>query len=115
EQPTHPELLDWLAATFVEQGWSMKALHKQILMSHSYRQSTMASQDALDKDANNDLFSRFDLRRLSAEELRDSILAVNGKLNLKMYGPSIYPALSREVLATQSVPGKGWERSDLSE
>ena len=115
EQPTHPELLDWLAATFVEQGWSMKALHKQILLSHSYRQSTMASQEALDKDANNDLFSRFDLRRLSAEELRDSILAVNGKLNLKMYGPSIYPALSKEVLATQSVPGKGWERSDPSE
>jgi len=115
EQPTHPELLDWLASNFVEQGWRVKALHKQILMSHTYRQSTMASQEALAKDANNDLFSRFDLRRLSAEELRDSILAVNGNLNLKMFGPSIYPALSREVLASQSVPGKGWERSDPSE
>jgi len=112
DPPTHPELLDWLASEFIERDWSVKSLHKLILMSQSYRQSSVASQDALDKDANNDWFSRFDMRRLSAEELRDSILAVNGTLNLKMHGPSIYPALSREVLATQSVPGKGWERSD---
>ncbi|MCY3004556.1 MAG: DUF1553 domain-containing protein [Planctomycetota bacterium] len=111
EQPTHPELLDWLASNFVEQGWRIKPLHKLILTSQSYRQSALASPEALAKDANNDWFSRFDLRRLSAEELRDSILAVNGKLNLQMYGPSIYPTLSKEVLASQSVPGKGWERS----
>jgi len=112
DPPTHPELLDWLASEFIERDWSIKSLHKLILMSQSYQQSSVASQDALDKDANNDWFSRFDMRRLSAEELRDSILAVNGTLNLKMHGPSIYPSLSREVLATQSVPGKGWERSD---
>ena len=111
EQPTHPELLDWLASNFVEEGWKIKPFHKLILTSKSYRQSSLASPEALAKDANNDWFSRFDLRRLSAEELRDSILAVNGKLNLQMYGPSIYPTLSKEVLATQSVPGKGWERS----
>lgn len=115
DPPTHPELLDWLASEFIERDWSVKSLHKLILMSQSYRQSSVASQSALDKDANNDWFSRFDMRRLSAEELRDSILAVNGTLNLKMHGPSIYPALSREVLATQSVPGKGWERSDPME
>jgi hypothetical protein len=115
EVPTHPELLDWLASNFVEQGWQFKKLHKQILMSHAYRQSSVASEEALSKDSNNDWFSRFDMRRLSAEELRDSILAVNGKLNRKMYGPSIYPALTREVLATQSVPGKGWEKSDPAE
>ena len=115
ETPTHPELLDWLAANFVEQGWRIKPLHKLILMSQTYRQSSLASQEALSKDANNDLFSRFDLRRLSAEELRDSILAVNGELNLKMYGPSIYPALSKEVLASQSVPGKGWDKSEPAE
>jgi hypothetical protein len=111
EQPTHPELLDWLASNFVEQGWKIKPFHKLILTSKSYRQSSLASPEALAKDANNDCFSRFDLRRLSAEELRDSILAVNGKLNLQMFGPSIYPTLSKEVLASQSVPGKGWERS----
>jgi hypothetical protein len=104
-------LLDWLASNFVEQGWKIKPFHKLILTSKSYRQSSLASPEALAKDANNDCFSRFDLRRLSAEELRDSILAVNGKLNLQMFGPSIYPTLSKEVLASQSVPGKGWERS----
>lgn len=55
------------------------------------------------------------MRRLSAEEIRDSILATNGRLNLKMFGPSIYPELSREVLASQSVPGKGWEKTSYDE
>ena len=55
------------------------------------------------------------MRRLSAEEIRDSILAVNGSLNPKLYGPSIYPELSREVLASQSVPGKGWEKSSAED
>ena len=55
--------------------------------------------------------ARFDLRRLTAEEIRDSILAVNGTLNTKMYGPSVYPPIPKEVLAGQSVPGKGWSTS----
>ena len=62
-------------------------------------------------DPENDLFWRFDMRRLTAEEIRDSILAVSGNLNLKMYGPSIYPEIPQEVLAGQSVPGNGWAKS----
>ncbi len=110
--PTHPELLDWLANHFVSNGWKMKPLHKLILTSQAYRQSSTASAEALTKDPNNNWFSRFDMRRLSAEEIRDSVLAVNGRLNLKMYGPSIYPKLSSEVLASQSVPGSGWNNAD---
>jgi hypothetical protein len=111
ELPTHPELLDFLATRLVEGGWKIKPLHKHILTSQTYQQSSMVSDAAQAKDANNDLFSRFDLRRLSAEEIRDSVLSTNGRLNLTMFGPSIYPKLSREVLASQSVPGKGWENS----
>lgn len=112
EAPTHPELLDWLASDFVANGWRIKRLHKLMLMSKTYRQSSLASEESLAKDPSNNWFSRFDMRRLSAEEIRDSVLAVNGRLNLKMYGPSVYPQLSKEVLASQSVPGSGWNNSD---
>jgi hypothetical protein len=115
DPPTHPELLDYLATRFVDGGWRMKSLHKLILMSKTYQQSSMVSPKMMERDPNNDGFSRFDMRRLSAEEIRDSILVANGKINLSLYGPSIYPELSREVLASQSVPGKGWERSSPQE
>jgi hypothetical protein len=111
EPPTHPELLDWLASEFVAGGWQMKQLHRLILTSATWQQTTVADPQTLQQDPNNDLFSRFDLRRQSAEELRDSVLAVNGTLNPKMYGPGIYPQISREVLAGQSVPGSGWGQS----
>lgn len=115
EPPTHPELLDYLAAKFVQDGWSIKSLHRQIVRSRAYQQSSIASDDALERDPNNDGFSRFDLRRLSAEEIRDSILMANGRLNPTLYGPSVYPELSAEVLASQSVPGKGWEKSTAAD
>ncbi|MGV2333571.1 MAG UNVERIFIED_CONTAM: DUF1553 domain-containing protein [Planctomycetaceae bacterium] len=115
EAPTHPELLDWLASEFMARGWSMKAMHRLILTSAVWQQSSLASADALQKDPVNDLFSRFDLRRLSAEEVRDSVLAVNGRLNRELYGPSIYTKISQEVLAGQSVPGKGWGNSSPEE
>jgi hypothetical protein len=109
--PTHPRLLDWLATRFVELDWQMKPLHKLIVMSNTYRMDSRPSDLALEKDPANDLFSRFDMRRLSAEEVRDSVHAVNGRLNDKMYGPGFYPTISQEVLAGQSVPGKGWGNS----
>jgi hypothetical protein len=115
DPPTHPELLDYLATRFVQNGWRPKSLHKLILTSRAYQQSSLASSDVIEKDPNNDGFNRFDLRRLSAEEIRDSILVANGRLNRTMYGPSIYPELSREVLASQSVPGKGWEKSSYQD
>lgn len=89
EKPTHPELLDWLASEFTARGWSMKKLHKFILLSSAYRQASTrdAAKDAIDPD--NRLLGRFPLRRLEAETIRDAMLAVSGKLNLKPFGPPV--------------------------
>lgn len=115
DPPTHPELLDWLAHDFVQGEWRIKRLHKLILLSNTYRMSSQASPEGLAQDPNNDLFWRFNMRRLGAEEIRDSIHAVSGQLNLKMYGPGMYPELSREVLQGQSQPGSGWGNSPPEE
>src|SRR5947207_10094190 len=85
------------------------------MMSSAYQMSSAPDQTALAKDPVNDLFWRFDMRRLTAEEIRDSVLAVSGNLNLKMYGPGVYPELPRAVLATQSMPGNGWGKSPPEE
>jgi hypothetical protein len=114
-RPTHPELLDWLAAEFVEGGWSLKHIHRLILTSNAYRMSSLADAKTLTADPTNDLFWRFDMRRLTGEEIRDSILAVTGSLNPKMHGPGVYPAIPKEVLAGQSMPGRGWEKSPPAE
>ena len=106
--PTHPDLLDWLATRLIEGGWKLKAMHRLIMTSEAYRMSSAGRPSGIADDPNNDLFWRFDPRRLSAEEVRDSILAVNRSLNRDVYGPSIYPKLSDEVLAGQSRPGSGW-------
>jgi mono/diheme cytochrome c family protein len=111
DRPTHPELLDWLASEFVRQGWRLKPLHRMIVRSSAYRMSSAGNAQALALDPLNDLFWRFDMRRLTAEEVRDSILAVSGRLNSKMFGPSVFPEIQAEVLAGESVPGKGWGKS----
>jgi hypothetical protein len=87
-RPTHPELLDWMAAEFIRSGWSMKHLHKLIVMSGTYRQQSDPSDasGAAAKDADVHLLWRFPSQRLEAETIRDSMLAVSGRLNLKMYG-----------------------------
>jgi hypothetical protein len=115
DRPTHPELLDWLAAEFVRGGWRLKPLHRMIMLSGAYRMSSQAHADGLARDPTNNLFWRFDMRRLGAEEVRDSIHAVTGQLNTKMYGPSMYPEISAEVLAGQSMPGAGWGKSSKEE
>ena len=111
EKPTHPDLLNWLANELVAGGWKLKRVHKLIMMSNTYRMSSSASKIALARDPNNDLMWRHDMRRLSAEEIRDSILNVTGQLNLKMGGPSIYTEVPRDVLATASRPGAAWGKS----
>ena len=111
EKPTHPDLLNWLANELVAGGWKLKRVHKLIMMSNTYRMSSSGSEIALAKDPNNDLMWRHDMRRLSAEEIRDSILNVTGQLNLKMGGPSIYTEVPRDVLATASRPGAAWGKS----
>jgi hypothetical protein len=108
-QPTHPELLDWLASQLVEEAWSIKSMHRLIMNSAAYQMSSRGREDALAKDATNDHFWRFDMRRLSAEEIRDSILWANGTLTEdRMFGPSIYTKIPDEVKAGQSQPGAGW-------
>jgi len=89
-RPTHPELLDWLAAEFVARGWSLKALHRLICTSHAYRQRSVdvpGAAAALAIDADNRLLWRQSPRRLDAESLRDATLAVTGCLNPEMFGP----------------------------
>ncbi|MBN9119276.1 MAG: PSD1 domain-containing protein [Planctomycetes bacterium] len=115
EQPTHPELLDWLASDFVAGGWKLKRLHKLIMMSSTYQLSSRADDADLRADPANALLWRFNMRRLSGEEVRDSVLAVSGSLNLKQFGPSTYPKIPKEVLAGQSVPGQGWPTSPPDE
>ena len=102
EQPTHPLLLDWLAQEFMDNGWRMKPLHKSIMMSNTYRMSSRAQQAALAKDPANNLFWRYDMRRLTAEEVRDSLLATTGEINLALGGPTVFPTLPAEVIATSS-------------
>ena len=90
EAPSHPELLDWLAVDFMEHGWSLKRLHKQILMTRTYRQSSIPSdQRVTEVDPANRLLSRASLRRVDAESLRDAILQVSGQLSLSLGGPSV--------------------------
>jgi hypothetical protein len=115
DAPTHPELLDWLASEFTDRGWSMKQMHRLIMTSSAYRMSSAPNEQALASDPRNDLLWRFDMRRLTAEELRDSILAVNGTLNPTMYGPGIFPHIPREVMLGQSKPGDGWDSSPPEE
>jgi hypothetical protein len=89
DRPTHPELLDWLAGRFVQDGWSIKKMMRLLVTSRAYRMSSTADPEAGRLDAANDLFHHMPLRRLEAEELRDAMLAVSGQLDLKMYGASV--------------------------
>jgi mono/diheme cytochrome c family protein len=90
ERPTHPELLDYLAAEFVKSGWSIKAMHRMIMLSNAYRMSSInpnvAPKTLEDADPDNRLLTRFNRRRLSIEEMRDGLLAVDGTLDLTMGG-----------------------------
>ncbi|HKB38858.1 MAG TPA: PSD1 and planctomycete cytochrome C domain-containing protein [Gemmataceae bacterium] len=114
--PTHPELLDWLAAELVEGGWRLKHIHRLILTSQAYRQSSrVANSKAGLADPGNVLLWRQNLRRLEAEAIRDTVLAVSGRLNPAMGGRGVFPTLPPEVLATQSMPGRGWDKSSDEE
>ena len=101
--PTHPELLDWLAATFMADGWSMKKLHRRITLSVTYQQASEPRADAARIDPTNDLYWRFDRRRLSAEEIRDSLLTASGQLDRSPGGPHPFPPESKWNF-TQHVP-----------
>ena len=110
DTPSHPELLDFLAHTFIQNGWSVKSMHRLLMNTEAYQRSATAQPEALAKDPDNRLLWRFSMRRLTAEELRDSILSVSGLLKLDAYGPPVHPPLPVAVLQTQSRPGSGWPK-----
>ncbi|XZE52423.1 DUF1549 and DUF1553 domain-containing protein [Planctomycetaceae bacterium SH139] len=109
-EPNHPELLDWLAWEMIENDWSIKHLHRQILLSATYRQASFAEAGneladshfarALERDPDNRLYSRFPRKRLQGELIRDALLAISGQLDRRYGGPSVLPPLPPELTST---------------
>jgi mono/diheme cytochrome c family protein len=97
DRPTDPQLLDYLATTFVETGWSIKKMHRLIMLSNTYQQSSGYQADAAKVDPDNKLLWRFDRRRLEGEVIRDSMLMATGQLNLKMGGPGVFPPIPEGI------------------
>ncbi|MBG0808237.1 DUF1553 domain-containing protein [Methylosinus sp. H3A] len=106
DKPTHPELLDRLASDFVKEGWSVKTLHRQILLSRVYRQSSDYREDVAAVDPENKLLAVFPRKRLDAEQIRDSLLAASGRLDERIGGSSVFPAVPSNLNA-----GSAWEVS----
>jgi len=98
DKPTNPELLDYLADNFVKEGWDVKKLHREILLSSVYRQSSAHRADAYKADPENKLLAVFPRKRLDAEEIRDSLLLASGVLEDKIGGPSVFPPLPSNVV-----------------
>ena len=102
--PTHPELLDWLANRFVEAKWSIKAMHRLMVTSGTYRQSSQRTDSTAEQaDAENRLLWRFRRRRLEGEAIRDSVLAVSGRLHYARGGPAVFPPLPKGLDEAQKV------------
>ncbi|MET0380191.1 MAG: DUF1549 and DUF1553 domain-containing protein [Spongiibacteraceae bacterium] len=99
EKPTNPELLDYLADNFVKEGWGVKRLHRQILLSSVYRQSSDHREDAFKADPDNQLLAVFPRKRLDAEQIRDSLLVASGQLNDTVGGPSVFPPVPKNLNA----------------
>jgi hypothetical protein len=112
DRPSHPELLDWLASQLVEGGWKLKPLHRLILLSSTYRQSSRSAMEAvgLRTDPEDRLLWRFARRRLSAEEIRDAMLAASGQLNLSVGGPSVMIAVDPQLTQQLYKPSQ-WQVS----
>jgi uncharacterized protein DUF1553 len=116
-RPTHPELLDYLANQFVESGFRMKPLHRMILLSNTYQQAFIASPSKvqIEKDPKNKLLWSFPRRRLDAEQLRDTMLAVSGTLNLLKYGPSVIVPIEPELVNLLYKPSQWQVTPDVKE
>lgn len=108
EAPTHPELLDWLACEFMDRGWSVKKLHRLIVTSATYKQSSTVTPELLAKDAENKLLARGPRVRLEAEQVRDSALKAAGLLSAKMYGPSVFPPQPPGITTEGTYGGLNW-------
>ena len=110
DRPSHPQLLDWLASELVGNGWRLKPLHRMILLSSAYQQSSHSSMAAAATklDPENRWLWEFNRRRLSAEEIRDAMLAVSGRLNLKQGGRSVMVPVDKELVRQLYKPSQ-WE------
>lgn len=109
EQPSHPELLEWLAGELVDNHWSLKHIHRLIVTSATYQQSTVSTLEKRNRDPDNRLLSRRTPRRISAEMMRDAMLQVAGDLNRDRYGPGVQPVIPREaVYNTQREAEETW-------
>jgi hypothetical protein len=97
QKPSHPELLDWLAVTFADSGWSVKSLHRAILLSSAYQRSSRPPAGASEKDPRNHLLSYVAPRRLEAEAFRDALLAVSGELSREAGGPPVFPQINEDA------------------
>ena len=107
---THPRLLDWLAKRFVDSGWSLKAMHRLLVTSSTYRQSSLVRNEAGESvDPVNDLWWHYEQRRLDAEAIRDSVLAVSGRLNPELYGLPIFPPLPGDIAETVKYNENKWD------
>lgn len=107
--PSHPELLDWLAVEFMEQGWSMKKLHRLIVTSNTYQQSSKVSSELLSRDPNNRLLARAPRLRVEGEIVRDITLAASGLLSPEVGGPSVFPPAPEFLFLPPSSYGpKNW-------
>jgi mono/diheme cytochrome c family protein len=115
EPPTHPELLDWLAVEFAQRGWSIKEMHRLIMLSNTYRSASVSGEESLRKDPANHYLSRMNRRRLDSDAIRDTILAVAGTLNLKMGGVGVIPPLSSEEILAARMPQLWPENPDPAE
>jgi hypothetical protein len=104
EWPSHPELLDYLAVSFIESGWDVKALVKQIVMSETYKQASAAAPEEFEADPENRLLSRGSRFRMDSEMIRDQVLATSGLLNYKMYGKSVKPPQPAGLWKAVSMP-----------
>jgi hypothetical protein len=116
-RPANPELMDWLASRFVEGGWRIKPLHRMILLSSAYRQSSISPMEkaAMEKDSENALLWKYSHRRLEAEELRDAMLSVAGRLNLKAGGPSFMSPIDPDLVLSLKRPQYWVATRDKSE
>jgi hypothetical protein len=113
-EPTHPELLDWLATELVGRGWSLKAIHRLMVTSAAYRQSSHASPGAVAADPENQFLTRHRRTRLDGEAIRDALLAVSGRLSPTIGGPPIFPELPAELTRLSS-KGSVWPVSATAE
>jgi hypothetical protein len=112
EKPTHPELLDWLAADFVKNGWSLKRLHRQILASSTWQMSSTFVQAKFDRDGDNRLLWRMNPRKLDVESWRDSLLAVTGELDTRLGGAPVNDILNSARRTLYSVVSRTGDRFD---